>query len=151
MAITNSTSERSATLIIYHHNHKRHRNTSGGSTECDGGQGHMAVNGKACLGCGRRMMMIVKFATEYNGVHLHRVNMDTYKPVFVPYRLQKMKGGVNAYNLVEALFDTYAEVMNVKDNAFESIRRYLIHHDDDKLEMDVLAEYFKMGRESERC
>ena len=58
MAITNSTSERSATLIIHHHNHKRHWNTSGGSTECDGGQGHVAVNGKACLGCGRRMMIM---------------------------------------------------------------------------------------------
>ena len=37
------------------------------------------------------------------------------------------------------------KVMDVKDNAFESIRRYLMDHDDE-LEMDVPAEYFKMGK-----
>ena len=89
---------------------------------------------------------IVKFSTEYNGVFLHGVNMETYEPIFLPYRLQKMRGGVNAYDLVDAIFDTCAKVMNVKDNAFDCIKSYLSDNTDDELEMEVPPTYFKMGK-----
>ena len=51
-----------------------------------------------------------------------------------------MKGGVTAYDLVESLFVVFANVMNVQDNAYETIA----HHIADCHEKPPT--YFKMGK-----
>ena len=83
---------------------------------------------------------ISKFTKEYNGVYLRGVN-ESFDPFVAPYCLQKMNGGVNAYDLVEALIKTIANFMNVKHNAFDEIRQYVVTQP-----IASTPTYFKLGK-----
>ena len=64
---------------------------------------------------------IMKFDTEYNGMFITSLNPDTFKQVLLPFRLMKMKAGVDAHALVDSLFTAFSEFIELKNSAFVSI------------------------------
>ena len=66
---------------------------------------------------------IMKFSVEYNGMFVTAFDPDTFKLLLLPFRLMKMKGGVNAHDLIESLFTAFSEFIDLKDSAFTNIRK----------------------------
>ena len=84
---------------------------------------------------------IQKVSIEYNGMLLQTINPERYDLVLVPFRLMKMHGGVNAYN-IESLMNAFGEFLDIKDSAYQIIRTI------DGFENVIRGEipvYFKLG------
>ena len=73
------------------------------------------------------------------------VDTETYEPVLVSYKLDHLKGGVNAYDLVDSLFNVMAVDLYIKNNAFQEISKHLTESSE-----NVITEhppcYFKLGK-----
>ena len=89
---------------------------------------------------------IATFSNEFNGVYIRGVNINDDKPFVVPYSLQKMPAGVNAYTLIEALVKTFAKFMNVKGSAFETIKNYIKPDDNIDFSVSLPPTYFNLGK-----
>ena len=48
-----------------------------------------------------------------------------YEPGLVCYKLDHLKGGVNAYDLVDSLFNVMTGYLNIKNSAFQEVSRHL--------------------------
>ena len=68
---------------------------------------------------------ISKFGSELNGGLRRGVSAESLKPIHAPHALRRMKGGVNAYDVVAELFDVTSKYLNVKNNAFLTINKDL--------------------------
>ena len=66
---------------------------------------------------------IQKFSVEYNGIFITTIDPDTFKLLLLPFRLMKMKAGVDAHATCESLFLAFSEFINLKDSAFTAVRK----------------------------
>ena len=74
------------------------------------------------------------------------VDTETYEPVLIPYKLDHLKGGVNAYDLVDSLFNVMtAGYLNIKNSAFQEISKHLTELSE-KIITECLPDYFKLGK-----
>ena len=67
---------------------------------------------------------ISKFSHEFNGVYLRRVD-DNFAPFNIPFSLKNLSGGVNAYNIVKALFIEMSEFLNIENSAYENVKKHI--------------------------
>ena len=86
---------------------------------------------------------IPKFGKEFNGVMLRGVSLDSLDPIHSPHALRKMRGGVNAYDVVHEIFDITAGYIDLKSNAFTSINEDL--GDGNEILPPAPPLYFKLG------
>ena len=85
---------------------------------------------------------IQKFCVEYNGMMIQSYDPDTFDLLLLPFRLMQMKGGVDAHDTVSSLITAFAEFLDIKDNAFHSIRKF--NGFEDVLSADIPV-YFKVS------
>ena len=87
---------------------------------------------------------ISKFGTEFNGVCLRGID-DEYDPIAVPFILQQMKGGVNAFDTASAIIENIAQKLSVVNSAASEIETYMAMHFPDQL-IPKPPSYFKLGK-----
>ena len=87
---------------------------------------------------------IAKFGKEFNGVLLCGVSMKSLEPTHAPHALRQMKGGVNAYDVVDEIFDIIAGCIGLENSAFQAINAEL--GDDNENDFPpVPPSYFKLA------
>ena len=87
---------------------------------------------------------IAKFGTEFNGVLLRGVSIESCEPIHAPHALRKMKGGVNAYDVVHEIFDITAGFIAIESSAFVTVNNDLSGDEETTLS-PVPPIYFKLG------
>ena len=85
---------------------------------------------------------IQKFAIEYNGILLQTIHPDTYDLMLVPFRLMKMKGGVNSHDTIESLMNAFGELLDIKNSAYDMINTF---NGFENVNVDEKPVYFKLG------
>ena len=66
---------------------------------------------------------ISKFSTEYSGVYLKGIGEDL-NPFDVPFCLTKLKGGVTAYDITDAIIQNVMDAVHLEKNAYTEIKQY---------------------------
>ena len=61
---------------------------------------------------------INKFCAEYDGILLQSYNIDTFDPLLLPFRLMRMKGGVDVHDTVDLMMVAISVFIDIKDHAF---------------------------------
>ena len=91
---------------------------------------------------------ISKFSTEFNGVYLKGIDLEN-KSFCVPHCLNRMKGGVNAYDVADDIISTISSCNPLgQRSAFHTINRNIADSfpDDTHPVIDpVPPNYFKLG------
>ena len=87
---------------------------------------------------------ISKFLSELNGIYIRYLDAKN-NPSSFPYALTKLRGGLNADELVSHLTDEIGDILEVQGLTFETIFSEVSKYVKDKI-FPIPPNYFKLGK-----